>query len=286
MWWLLGALGMTLVGWGLFSCREVLYPERRPASPSDPLPMHTTHALRGADGSAFQVWRLEAPAPRACLLVFHGYYADRRQVFGLASALRERGYEALVLELRGHGTRPGPCTFGVREVEDAEAVLHWARELTHTRLPVAVLGWSMGAAVACRLAARHPEVRAVVADSVYACLYPIVRFSIKRRYHLPAVPWAWVTWWTVKLVLRRGAKSLDPVAIAQDARQPLLAIQGGEDEVVPPAESERFYQRWGGPKERWLDPAAEHVGMFAYDPQAYCARVADFLDRALTAQMT
>ena len=269
------------MSWGLLSARQLLYPERRPIPPPEPLPDFSVHSLAAPDGSRFNVWRLDLHAPRARLLLCHGYYANRYQALNLAHQLRARGYEILLFELRGHGGRSGPCTLGRREADDAVAVLHWARE-TRGPLPVGVLGLSMGAAVVCQAAVRDPDVRAVVVDSVYSHLFPVLQRSIWRQYHLPAVPWAWLTWWCVQAVLRTRLAPIDPAALAPRLSQPLLAIQGGEDRRVVPLLGREFYQRWAGPKERWFESSVAHVGMFATHPRAYCDRVAGFFDRMLT----
>jgi len=281
VWWL-GLLGLVLVTWGVVSTRQILYPERRTLVPPALFPAYTTHTLRARDGSVFDVWRFEATPPRARLLVLHGYFNNRYQVLGIAQGLQERGYEVLLFELRGHGSRPGPYTLGIREAEDAAVVLQWAGSREPIRsVPSGILGWSSGAAVACQLARRAPQVRAVVTDSLYPRFYPIVRRGIRRRYHLPTFPWAWITWGCLHLVFRRRLARLDPVALGPYLNVPLFAIQGGQDHVVPPVAHEALYASWAGPKERWVDPSAGHVGIFARDPQQYCNRVAAFFDHAL-----
>ncbi|MBI4003483.1 MAG: alpha/beta fold hydrolase [Candidatus Omnitrophica bacterium] len=283
VWWLLGGLGICLAAWSLESARRVLNPDRRHISPPDSFPAYTVHPIVARDGSRFDVWVLETAAPRARLLLIHGYYANRHQVLDLAGGLRARGYEILLFELRGHGERPGPCTMGIRETTDAQAVLEWAahRRDLERALPVGLLGLSMGAAVACQLAARERAVHAVVVDSIYSRLFPVLARSLWQRYHLPAIPWAWLTWWSLQLSLRRRLAPLDPAVLAYRCRQPLLAIQGGEDRRVVPLLGREFYRCWAGPKERWFEERIAHVGMFARHPQEYCNRVADFFDRTL-----
>ncbi len=114
-----------------------------------------------------------------------------------------------------HGYYANRCTLGLCESRDALAILHWARRRDAQRpLPVGV-------------------------DSIYSRLFPVLRRSIWRHDRLPTVPLAWITWWSLHLVLRRRLSAIDPVALAPRLHQPL----------------------------------------FARHPQAYGHRVADFFDR-------
>ena len=284
MWWFLAVLGLVLASWGIVSTQRLLSPERHPTPASNPPPHCSIHVVTAPDGVPFDVWVLEHPSPCARLLLCHGYFADRGQVTDLARCLRERGYEIILFELRGHGNHPGPYTLGIREAEDAVAILGWASGRDRAApLPVGVLGFSMGAAVVCQAATRCKEVRAVVTDSLYPQFFPVLRQAIRERYHLPAVPWVWVTWWCAQVALRGRLAPRDPVRLAQHLQQPLLAIQGGEDHRVSPLLGRAFYEGWVGPKELWFEPDVGHVQMFARYPQDYCNRVAAFFDRTLQA---
>ena len=283
MWWLLGAVCLFLIGWGIVSARSVLFPRLLDIPVPVSLPAFTTTPLTARDGARFDAWVLTPQtAPRGRLLMFHGYYANRHQVLAVAHGLREQGYEVMLIELRGHGSRPGPCTLGVQEADDADVVLAGAAMHEHPReLPLGVLGLSMGGAIACQVAARHPEIRAVVVDSLYGRFFPILADAIQTERHLPPLPFAWITWWSLELALRRRLAALDPIALAPRCRQPLLAIQGGLDRRVSPAVSQAFCDRWAGPNEQWFEPDVAHVGMFPRDPARYLQRVGAFLDRTM-----
>lgn len=282
MWWIVCCIGFALAAWGISSARRVLHPERLTFLPPDPLPAYTVHQLTADDGAAFDVWLLDAPSARARILVCHGYYANRFQVLRLADRLRQAGYEVVLLELRGHGQRSGPCTLGLKEHADAAAVLRWAQERDGARtMPVGALGWSMGAAVVCQLASNTAAVRAVVTDSAYSRFFQVLHRTIWQRFGALATPLVWVTWWTLQLRLRCRLSHLDPVSLADRLRQPLLAIHGGRDRRIDPHVGLEFYRRWSGSKEQWSDPTVGHVKMFAAHPEEYVQRVADFFDRSI-----
>ncbi len=223
-----------------------------------------------------------APNAGGTILLCHGYYADRHQVACVAEQLTRHGFDAIAVELRGHGERPGPCTLGIREAHDVRAVVDWIESQGRpASRGIGLLGLSMGAAVACQVAVDDSRVRALVTDSAYPRFFPLLRQDIAQRYHLPGIPWAWLTWWGLCLILRRRLGRLDPIRLAVRGRQPLLAIHGGADVRVPPADAEAFAAAWQGPTQRWSEPGVPHVGMCAHAPEAYGRRVAAFFREAL-----
>ncbi len=149
---------MAVIGWATLSTTRALFPKSSPPL-SRPSIEHTTHTLRTKEGEPFDVWWLRTANPKARLVLIHGYHADRYQLLPVANDLNKRGYESVLLSLRGHEDRPGPCTLGVKECADATRVVDWLKEQTvQDRRPMGLLGFSMGAAVALQVAIRCPEV--------------------------------------------------------------------------------------------------------------------------------
>ncbi len=104
---------------------------------------------------------LDPGGPGPVLLALHGHFGRGRIFAPLAAALAGR-YRVVALDQRGHGLSDNGGVLAPEEyVEDAAAFLR-AMDCG----PAAVLGHSMGGAVAFSLAARHPGLVAalVVAD--------------------------------------------------------------------------------------------------------------------------
>lgn len=107
-------------------------------------------------------------------LLFHGFTATTAEIRPVAAAFHTAGLTVSAPLLPGHGTRP----------QDLNRV-HWQdwmsaaesayREIASRCERVVVGGESMGAVVALGLAARHPEIAAVL------CFAPAIKLALSRR---------------------------------------------------------------------------------------------------------
>lgn len=116
--------------------------------------------LRAADGVPLYHASWIADDPRAVLLVSHGHGEHGGRYAELARHLAERGVTVHAIDHRGHGRSGGPRghvdRFGdyVRDLED------WRRAVTADhppRLPVFLLGHSLGGLIAIRHLQTHPD---------------------------------------------------------------------------------------------------------------------------------
>lgn len=204
------------------------------------------------------------PWPAALLL--HGYSSRKERMAETVGAVLQRaGIATLAIDLPLHGERGrGLDTQAVRNplqlaehwrkaVAECVAALAWLgqqQDVDDARL--AIVGYSMGAFLACEVAARERAVRAVV---------------LAAGGDLPKeTPFA--------MLVRAVA---DPVRAARRfAGRPLLMVNGRHDTTVRPDQAERLYAAAGDPKElRWYD--AGH-----YLPPRVVAEAADWLTTALT----
>jgi uncharacterized protein len=150
----------------------------------------------------------------------HGGMMHFKPVFRAAKALQEAGLAALRFNFRGVGRSAGAHDGGVGEQDDARAALdEMARR--YPGAPLVLGGFSFGSAMALRVAARDPRVRAVLAMG-----YP----------------------------LRRGGDTA-PLA---DVRQPRLFVQGDEDEFGPAEEIRAVVEPLAPPRELVVVPDADH----------------------------
>ncbi|HMA88286.1 MAG TPA: alpha/beta fold hydrolase [Burkholderiales bacterium] len=125
-------------------------------------------AIDGPAGEASGIALIAHPHPQ------FGGTLDNKVVQTLARAFVELGCVALRPNFRGVGASEGVYDEGRGEVEDLAAVLDWGRR-EFGALPVALAGFSFGAAMQARLAARAaPQRMALVGVAAGSFEVPVV----------------------------------------------------------------------------------------------------------------
>ena len=200
------------------------------------MPRHERILVAGPSGP-IEVFVEEHADPKGIALIAHphplfGGTADNKVVTTLARAFREQGCITLRPNFRGVGASAGEHDHGDAETEDLLALHAWARTRYATLLmpsgaplPVFLAGFSFGAFVISRLAARL----AAAGD---------------------AAKWLVLVGTAAGHV--EGARSYDTAAVAPDT----LVIHGAQDDTVPLAN----VLAWAAPLELpvVVIPGADH----------------------------
>ena len=234
-----------------------------------------------APRDSVDAWYLPGPRP-ASVLLLHGYARTHSRMWRYGSFLHRAGYGVLAFDARSaRAVNRLPTTMGWNELPDAQAALDWLR----ARQPhgaIGVLGESLGGSVALMLAARNPDVAAVVEDCAFASGRLALEETSERWAHLPRWPTAPVLRW-----LEWHATGFDPYAIdvvpaAQSLkRRPVLFIQGLEDNRFSALQVQSLWQAAGHKDPLWLIPDAGHNAGWIRHRALYERRVVAFFDRAL-----
>ncbi len=260
-----------------------------------------TVSLRSADGVVLKAWWIPAQGrARGTVVIAHGVDHTREVMLPRAAFLVRGGYNALVLDLRGHGVSEGDVISpGVLEALDVRAGARFAREQAPA-LPLAVLGVSYSAIAALRAAAEPGTFDAVVSDGAPPSTASAYRNIVRRFMRDPrSPPWlraasvcaalpgiipsiALVYYARTGIYLGLDAGSLDD--IARRIRVPVLLISGGRDWIVPTADARRLQTMLGSRNSSIVViPAATHDRTYDARPELYRSTVLSFLQRALPA---
>lgn len=205
--------------------------------------------IRSTDGLALEA-HLDAPdRARAALVLCHphpkmGGTMNAPLLESLVESLNARGWTVLRFNFRGIGASEGEHGLGLDEVQDAAGAL--AEMQSRFDLPLAVAGWSFGAAVAVRAAQDAPYLKAVVGIA-------------------PAV--------TEKPGITAGLPAAEEVEIPGE----LLVVCGANDDLVDPKDAAAWATAAGG---RYAEiNGANHFFWARYEQLN--SVVGDFLDETV-----
>jgi uncharacterized protein len=231
-------------------------------------------------------WLIPKEASKKALVLVHGKDMSRASEFGggfsgFAYELRGRGFSVLMIDMRGHGESGGShFSFGINERRDIEGAVDWLKARGFLPGSIGVLGISMGAASAIGAAAEEEAIGAVVADSGYAKIYPIIErhwtgSSGLPNFFLPA------TMMMGRLMFGYDLTDARPVdEVSRLAPRPLLIIHTTGDNLIPVGDAHELKAAYP-PAELWEVPEGDHAQAYFAEPRAYVDRVASFFERGL-----
>jgi alpha-beta hydrolase superfamily lysophospholipase len=261
------------------------------------------HVLSGTRGR-ITVREWSAERPRYAVLLIHGYGEHAGRYEEVAGVLTSHGAAVYGPDHIGHGASDGERVL-IEDFEDVVTDVHAVAELAraaHPRLPVVVLGHSMGGLIASRYAQRHPEGlaalvlsgpvigdwelprRLLALDEIPDT--PISPSSLSRD---PAVGAAYaadpLVWHgpMKRPTLEAFVRTLETVAKGGDVgRLPLLWVHGDDDRLVPLPGSRVGVERLsGGDLTERIYPGARHEVFNETNRAEVFTDVTRFLDGVL-----
>jgi fermentation-respiration switch protein FrsA (DUF1100 family) len=235
-------------------------------------------SFRTEDGRLLRGWWLPSPEPKRTVIALHGHRGVRHHCVGVGAALWRRGANVLLFDHRGRGSSDGEfVSLGYFETLDAIAAIEYVLSRA-PGLPLGLIGYSMGAAVAVMSAARDERVEAIVADSPFASERRMVRALLRKRVHRLSRPVGALT----EHLLPYDPGEVEPLGeVAKIAPRASLFIHSLLDETCAPEDSLKLYEAAGEPKEVWLLEGAGHCDAYFADREIYCSRVATFFEEHL-----
>lgn len=223
-------------------------------------------------------------APCGGAVICHGMLSHRRSPkhLGLARKLSSLGVLTLRFDFAGRGESEGRTEDITYEgqVQDLAAAVSVVRGEAD---PLALVGSSMGGAVAILYASNDPAISCVVGIATVG--RPSV---VLVRHGAPAMAQRWRDAGTIEIAghrlgyeLLRSARRADVVGAARSLTCPLLLVHGARDDVVPLAQAQELA---GAARRARLEVLAtgDHVLHGQADQEALVRLVGQFVTRHVT----
>jgi pimeloyl-ACP methyl ester carboxylesterase len=229
-------------------------------------------------------WYLDSPGTNA-IMMLHGWNGNRSEgdtAMPVAKALVDHDYDVLMFDFRGHGeSGAARMSLGQYETRDVAGALEYLRGRGVNQ--VGVIGWSLGANTAINSAPDLPEMRAIVADSVWAELEPVLArkftyYTGLPQIFIPAVTSSGKVLYGIDVQSNRPARALSVIG-----ERPVLLIHGEQDDFIPVSNA-YLLQKAAADNPNfslWVVPGADHTRAYHEQPGEFIRRMLGFYDRYL-----
>lgn len=231
-------------------------------------------------------WFIPSSGNNRAVILVHGKDVSRSAEFAgnfldLGVRLNRSGLNVLMIDLRGHGqSSDAHYSFGLNERRDVEGAVDWLKGQGFKPGSVGVLGVSLGAASSIGATADDTDIGALVEDSGFASICPILQAQWGSASGLPDI-FLPSSLFMVRVMYGYDLCSSRPVdEIGKIAPRPVLIIHSTSDVLVPETNAEQL--RAADPSaETWIVTGPEHARSFNANPDEYSRRVFSFFDKSL-----
>jgi pimeloyl-ACP methyl ester carboxylesterase len=279
-------LGIAAVLTGLVAAVILAHPFSARVTDHDLAAARQLGIVKDLDLPPLSGWLIVHPdGARPTIVFLHGRSSNRMQMFPLARAFFDRGFNTVLWDLRHHGNSGGDETYGKIEVPDVLRVVERIRtDRAVDPHQIDLLGFSLGAAMSIGAASADSAhaINAIAADSPYADLSDTGFWYVRLFGRVPRA----AAWPVAFITLKFGAwmsdlnpDVLNPSNWATSVRAPVLLIQGDRDRRVNPDSSAKIFANLASKKDLWLVPGAGHTEAFYRDSETYVNRVSTFFSR-------
>ena len=242
------------------------------------LPSPENVHFKTRDGLTLAGWFVQGTND-ATVILAHGKDGTRAEMLPRAGYLHRGGFSVLLYDSRSRGGSEGSgVTWGVKEpwdIEGAVAYLMTRSDVDPER--IGAQGISLGAASGILAAVWTPQIKGVVAESLFRSVNGAIANGFTAVTGWPSFPFAPVA----KLICEfRLGVDLDEVVpsrvIGQISPRAVFLIHDLQDEQLPRESAEALFSEAAEPKELWLIPGAKHGQGWQHAPQEYESRVLAF----------
>ena len=250
LYWIVGILGVLYLGVAAlvyFGQEKIIfYPQKLPPDYAFRFSRPFREVvIPAADGTPLHGLLFPVPAPRGLVFYLHGNAGSLGGWGEIAGTYTDLGYDVFLLDYRGFGKSGGRISGEKQFYADAQAAYNRLRE-QYAEQNIVVIGYSIGTAVAARLAATNRP-RRLILQAPYYSLSDLARrlFPVLSRA-LPGVliKYKFSTWQFVR-----------------DAQVPVTVFHGDRDEVIP-YEAALQLKKYLKPPDQFVTlPRQGHNGM-------------------------
>lgn len=222
----------------------------------------------------------ETPSDKWAIIV-HGYTCEGLQMSSYAENFYNAGFNIIVPDLRSHGLSEG--NYIGMGWNDRLDILSWISYIIkeNNNSKIVLLGVSMGAATVSMTSGEDlpSNVKAIIADCGYTCVFDQFAYQLKRLFSLPKFPIINASSLITKIKAGYSFKKASAIEQVKKSKTPMLYIHGDIDDFVPYYMMDELYNATNSEKEKLTIKGAEHAKAADVNPTLYWNNVFNFINK-------
>jgi len=214
-------------------------------------------------------------------IVVHGYYGKGSDMAYYAEQYFNRGYNVLLVDLRGHGKSQGDYIgMGWHDRLD---LIDWAKYLINkdSNCQIILHGVSMGAATVMMATGEDlpNNIKVAIEDCGYTSIWDEFEMQLKVLYDLPAFPVLNAASAVCKIKAGYMLEEGSAVEQVRKSKTPTLFIHGDQDRFVPFEMLDVLYEAANCEKQKLVVEGAAHAEAVGVNPSLYWRTIDEFIDK-------
>ena len=217
------------------------------------------------------------------VIAVHGYMSKASALTRFAQKFNDRGYNVLVIDLRGHGLSEGKYIgMGWHDRLD---LIDWINYIIEKNPEnrIILFGISMGAGTVMMAEGEElpKNVKLAISDCGYTCAWDEFCHQMNKLFDLCEFPILYAANTVCKIKAGYSFKEASAVEQIKKSKTPTLFIHGSEDDFVPFKMLDKVYEAAACEKEKLIIEGATHGQSSAVNPEKYWSTVDNFIEKYL-----
>ena len=227
------------------------------------------HAYEMVNSQQSDVWTI----------VVHGYFCQGKDMINYAKQFLSRGYNVLMLDLRGHGQSEGDYIgMGWHERLD---IIDWSNYLIEKNPDCKIIlhGVSMGAATVMFATGENlpSNIKVAIEDCGYTSIWDEFAMQLKTLYNLPTFPVLNAASSICKAKAGYKIQEGSCTEAVKKSKTPTLFIHGDQDTFVPFEMLDKVYEAANCKKQKLVIEGAAHAESAGVNPELYWKTIDTFI---------
>ena len=214
-------------------------------------------------------------------IIIHGYSGQGSDMIYIAKEFLDRGYNTLIVDLRGHGKSEG--NYIGMGWPDRLDIIDWSNYIIskNKASKIILYGVSMGAATVMMATGEElPEnIKVAIEDCGYTSVWEEFKIQLNNIFNLPTFPVLNAASAVCKIKAGYMLEEGSAVEQVRKSKTPTLFIHGDQDRFVPFEMLDVLYEAANCEKQKLVVEGAAHAEAVGVNPSLYWRTIDEFIDK-------